>query len=210
MTPEGINAGRFTSGSPSSDPLPTVLPALPARIEPEGLRDLDETALEAAASGLADAERATRASMAPWDRQLREIRARREEIATERRRRERAERHAARMLVRERAGSAAMPSLADALLAEPSPLPDDRPLTGVKAFLTSGGEVGFGYPNRPGAIGFTDGRQARTAGTWGEARGLYSDGWEPGTPGNPGVRVHLLGTRVERVVAPDEVVVDLS
>ncbi len=204
-----MNTDRYPPPPSSADPEAQV-PPLPERIEPALMRELGGAELGAAEARLAEAERATRTSMAPWDRQLREIRARRDEIATERRRRERAERHAARMLVRERAGSAAMPSLADALLAEPSPLPDDRPLAGVKAFLASGGEVGFGYPARPGAIGFTDGRQARGAGTWGEARGLYADGWEPGAPGNPGVRVHLLGTRVERVVAPDEVVVDLS
>jgi hypothetical protein len=179
-------------------------------VEPGRLRDLDAAALDAEAARLGEVERATRAAMAPYDRNLREIRARREEIATERRRRERAERHAARRAVREMAGSAAMPSLADALLADPSPFPDDRALGAVRAFLVSGGEVGFGYPTRPGVLGFTDGRLLRNAGTWGEARSLYSQGWEPGAPGTPGVRVHLVGTRVERVVGGEEVVVELG
>jgi hypothetical protein len=81
----------------------------------------------------------------------------------------------------------------------------------VRAYLASGGEVGFGYPTRPGVLGFTDGRQLRNAATWGEARLLYAEGWEPGAPGAAGVRgvrVHLSGTRVERVVAPDEVLVE--
>ncbi len=196
---------RVTESSASLPP-----PPLPPRIEPDRLRDLDAAGLDAEAVRLGEVERATRAAMAPYDRSLREIRARREEIATERRRRDRAERHAARMAVRERAGSAAMPSLADALLADPSPFPDDHSLGAVRAFLVSGGEVGFGYPTRPGVLGFTDGRQARTAGTWGMARSLYAEGWEPGAPGIPGVRVHLVGTRVERVVAADEVVVELG
>jgi hypothetical protein len=190
----------------SSPPLPP--PPLPPRLEPQRLRDLDAAGLEAEAARLGEAERATRAAMAPYDRSLREIHARREEIATERRRRERAERHAARMAVRERAGSGAMPSLADALLAGPSPLPDDRPLGTVRAFLVSGGEVGFGYPTRPGVLGFTDGRQLRNAATWGAARSLYAEGWEPGAPGTPGVRVHLVGTRVERVVPAEDVVIE--
>ena len=150
--------------------------------------------------------------MAPYDRQLREIRARREEIATEVRRRERAERHAARVSVRELAGSAGMPSLGGALLAEPSPLPGGRPLAAVRAHLGSGGEVAFGYPSRPGRLDFTDGRQIRSATTWGEARELYARGWEPGAPGTAGVRgvrVHLAGTRIERVVGLEEVLVDL-
>jgi hypothetical protein len=189
-------------------PLPP--PPLPPRVEPESLRGLDAAGLEAEAARLGEAERATRAAMAPYDRVLREIRTRREEIATERRRRERAERHAARMAVRERAGSAAMPSLADALLADPSPFPDDPSLGAVRAFLLSGGEVGFGYPSRPGVLSFTDGRQVRSAVTWGAARSLYAEGWEPGAPGNPGVRVHLVGTKVERVVPADEVVVQVA
>jgi hypothetical protein len=189
---------------------PPDLPALPPRAEPALLREMDDAALLDAEAELGRVERATRSAMAPWDRQLREIRARREEIATERRRRERAERHAARMAVRERAGSETMPTLSDALLAEPSPLGEERPLAAVRAYLASGGEVGFGYPTRPGSLGFTDGRRLRSAVTWGEARRLYAEGWEPGAPGTPGVRVHLVGTRVERVVGPTEVLVDLG
>ena len=152
----------------TNTPLPP--PPLPPHIEPGQLRDLDAASLETEAARLAGAERATRAAMAPYDRQLGEIRARREEIATERRRRERAERHAARVSVRELAGSAEMPSLDAALQAEPSPLPEDRPLAAVRAYLASGGEVGFGYPAvRASSASPTAGRSAAPA-TWGEAR----------------------------------------
>jgi hypothetical protein len=194
-------------------PEPILPPLLPSRVDPERLRDLETADLDAEAARLAEAERATRTAMSPYDRQLREIHARQEQIATERRRRERAGRHAARIAVREMAGSGEMPALADALLAEPSPLPEGRPLSEVRAFLSSGGQVGFGYPTRPGILGFTDGRQLRNATTWGEARALYADGWEPGAPGAAGVRgvrVHLSGTRVERVVTPGEVVLELA
>jgi len=194
-------------------PEPIPPPLLPPRVGAEHLRNLEAPALDAEAARLAEAERATRTAMSPYDRQLREIHARQEEIATERRRRERAGRHAARIAVREMAGSGEMPTLADALLAEPSPLPEARPLAEVRAFLASGGQVGFGYPTRLGVLGFTDGRQLRNAATWGEARALYADGWEPGAPGGAGVRgvrVHLIGTRVERVVAAGEVVLELA
>ena len=194
-------------------PEPIPPPLLPPRVGAEHLRNLEAPALDAEAARLAEAERATRTAMSPYDRQLREIHARQEEIATERRRRERAGRHAARIAVREMAGSGEMPTLADALLAEPSPLPEARPLAEVRAFLASGGQVGFGYPTRLGVLGFTDGRQLRNAATWGEARALYADGWEPGAPGSAGVRgvrVHLSGTRVERMVTPAEVVLDLA
>ena len=192
---------------------PAPPPPLPDRVDPEALTRFDADRLDAEASRLGEVERATRGAMAPYEHQLREIRARREEIATERRRRERAERHARRVSVREQAASGEMPDLGDALGGEPSALPDDLPLSGVRAHLRSGGEVALGYPSRPGVMSFTDGRQMRNAGTWGEARRLYAGGWEPGSPGNPGVRgvrVHLAGTRVERVVDLRDVVVDLG
>ncbi len=118
---------------------------------------------------LAAVERATVSAMAPHQAQLRELRARSGQIATERRRRERAAHIAARAAVREQARSGEMPSVVDAL-AGVDLLPDERPLAEVAAFLKSGGEVRFGYSTRPGPVPFTDGRQSRSARTWGEAR----------------------------------------
>ncbi|MGD0834529.1 MAG: hypothetical protein ABSA40_08935 [Candidatus Dormibacteria bacterium] len=191
-------------------PTPAPPPPLPDRIDPASLSRLDAARLDAEAARLGGVERATRSAMSPYERHLREIRTRLEEIATERRRRERTERHARRMSVREQAASGEMPGLDDALGGDPPPLPDATQLSQVRAHLRTGGEVAFGYPSRPGVVSFTDGRQMRSATTWGEARQLYADGWEPGSPGNPGVRgvrVHLIGTRVERVVDIGDVVV---
>lgn len=186
------------------------LPPLPERIEPEALRTLEDTALERVLADLAANEQATRRAMAPFDARLRELRARAAEVATEQRRRERAARHAARVAVRAQAASGALPSLGDALAAAQVPLPDDAPLRRLRAFLRTGGEVDFGYPTRPGVITFTDGRRTTSAGTVGEARRLWADGWEPGAPGATGVRVHLVGTKVERLAPLDEVVVLLG
>jgi hypothetical protein len=182
------------------------LPDLPAAFEADSLASLDDQALEDLVAALAAAERATVTAMAPHQAQMREVRARSGQIATERRRRERAAHIAARAAVREQAKSGEMPSVVDAL-ATPELIPDERPLAEVAAFLKSGGEVRFGYATRPGPVSFTDGRQLRNARTWGDARQLYAEGWEPGSPGVPGVRVHLAGTRVERVVDATEVVV---
>ncbi len=182
------------------------LPTIPARVEPTSLPDLEEEELERLVNQLRGAERETIAAMAPHQAQLRELRARTGEIATERRRRERAAHIAARAAVREQAKSGAMPSLVDALVTE-GLLDDDLALADLAVFLKSGGEVRLGYPARPGQLSFTDGRQTRTARTWGESRRQFADGWEPGAPGVPGVRVHLVGTKVERVVAAHEVVV---
>ncbi|MGH7687418.1 MAG: hypothetical protein ACREN2_11460 [Candidatus Dormibacteria bacterium] len=146
--------------------------------------------------------------MSPWDQQLREIRARLAELSTERRRRERAAHIAQRASVRDMAKSGTMPSLADALAAPDDLFDAATALTAVKVFLKSGGEVGLGFAQRPGTIAFSDGRRQQQAKTWGEARGLVAAGWEPGSAGIAGVRIHLSGSRVERVVSADEVVVE--
>ena len=193
-----------------SETEPAALPPLPDAVDAEALKALEEPDLDGVERDLRAAERATVAAMSPWDRQLREIRARLAELSTERRRRERAAHIAQRSSVREMAKSGTMPTLAEALAA-----PDDlydaaTPLTSVKVFLKTGGAVGFGFATRPGTIAFTDGRRQQQAKTWGEARQLAAAGWEAGNVGIPGVRIHLPGSRVERVVGADEVVVEAS
>src|SRR5438105_8124915 len=187
---------------------PAPLPPLPDALTSEQLRALVDGDLDVLELELRGAERATIAAMSPYDRQLREIRARQAELATERRRRERAAHVAKRASVRDQAKSGAMPSLDDALTAPDDLFDPATKLTDVHAFLSSGGEIGFGFPTRPGSIGFTDGRRQQQATTWGEARALSADGWEPGAQGIPGVRVHLAGSREERVVTGSEVVLD--
>ena len=185
------------------------LPALPDEIEPERLRELTEPELDAAAAAMQAASRAITAAMAPYERHLGEARSRLAQIATERRRRERAAQVAQRAGVRDQAKSGQMPTLTAALTGD-AQIDADTPLTAVHAFLGTGGEIGFGFATRPGTIAFTDGRQQAQARTWGEARALHAQGWDPGTPGIPGVRIHLAGTRVERVVTPDDVVVQVG
>ncbi len=182
------------------------LPPLGDRLEPDALRDLSDSGLDALGAALQATERATIAAMAPYEQHLREIRTRATELATERRRRERAQQVAQRAGVREAAKSGGMPSLAAALATDEDLFDVTTPLTGVRAFLSTGGEVGFGFATRPGTMTFTDGRQQRMARTWGDARELHALGWDPGAPGVPGVRVHLAGSRVERVVPASDVV----
>jgi hypothetical protein len=181
---------------------------LPERLVPDRLRELDPGELAAAEAELRSDERETVAAMAPFEQRLREIRCRLAELATESRRRERSEQVSRRATVRELARSGGMPSLADLLAARDSLFDGAAPLASSRAFLSTGGEVGFGFATRPGTIAFTDGRRQRQARTWEEARSLFDEGWEPGTPGIPGVRVHLPGSRVERVVPVDEVVIE--
>ena len=186
------------------------LPPLGDRVDSDALRDLNDDGLDALGAQLQASERATIAAMAPYEQHLREIRTRATELATERRRRERAQQVAQRAGVREAAKSGGMPSLAAALASGEELFDRATVLTDVHAFLSTGGEVGFGFATRPGTMTFTDGRQQRQARTWGEARDLHALGWDPGAPGVPGVRVHLAGSRVERVVAASDVVLSAS
>src|ERR1700731_3898627 len=112
---------RDMGDMPPPDP---TLPELPDQVDADRLREFDASALEAAAAALQAAERATIAAMAPYDRQLREIRARMSELATGRGRGERAAQVARRAGVREAAKTGGMPSLAAALEAG-EPLFDD-------------------------------------------------------------------------------------
>lgn len=193
--------------SDAAVPQPQPLPALPERVEPEALRSLSDEELDGVLGAVRAAERETVAAMSAYTRQVKELQARAAEVATEQRRRERAAHIAQRKAVREQASSGALPTL-EAALGDVVVAPDQTPLSALRAFLATGGEVGFGFASRPGSIGFSDGRQQQAARTYGEARRLYAEGWEPGAPGVPGVRVHLAGTRVERVVPADGVVVE--
>ncbi|HVC04118.1 MAG TPA: hypothetical protein VND88_05545 [Candidatus Acidoferrales bacterium] len=186
------------------------LPPLGDRVEPDALRELSDEDIDALGATLQGSERAIIAAMAPYEQHLREIRTRATELATERRRRERAQQVAQRAGVREAAKSGGMPSLAAALESPDEAFDPARSLSDVTAFLSSGGQVGFGFATRPGTMTFTDGRQQRQARTWGEARALHALGWDPGAPGVPGVRVHLAGSRVERVVTAGDVVLDVA
>ena len=193
---------RVADQPPGDAPAP---PPLPERAEAERLRELDEGGLDAVAAELQAALRAVTDAMAPYERHAREIRSRMAELSTERRRRERSAHVARRADVREGARSGTMPSL-EAAMAVDGLFDDATPLSALHVYLGSGGEVGFGFATRPGTITFTDGRQQRQARSWGDVVTLHRDGWDPGAPGIPGVRIHLAGTRVERVVAASEVV----
>jgi hypothetical protein len=195
------------SDVPHGEPDTPALPELPKAVDPAALQTLSESELETLAGDLQAALRAITAAMAPYEAQLREIRSRQSELSTERRRRERAAQVQQRASVRQQAKSGEMPTVIDALSDADDLFSQSTPLREIHAFLVTGGEVAFGFATRPGTLTFTDGRQQRQATTWGEARELHRAGWDPGTPGIPGVRVHLIGTRVERVVAATEVVV---
>jgi len=72
--------------------------------------------------------------------------------------------------------------------------------------LKTGGQVRLGFPGaRAQSLGFTDGVRIASAADFAQAAELYAAGWELGSPGKPGVRVHFPGTRQERLVPAEEV-----
>ena len=185
------------------------LSPLPDPADAESLGALDESSLQAARADLQQLERETVNAMRPYETRLREIRTRLGEIATEERQRQRQTQIASRAQVRAEAKSGAAPTIAQ-LLESGADISADTQLEKLPAFLATGGEVGLGFATKPGFLNFTDGRQNRSVATWGDAHDLFNAGWELGTPGLPGVRIHIKGSRTERLVSADEVVIRLD
>ena len=72
--------------------------------------------------------------------------------------------------------------------------------------LKTGGEVRLGFPGaKLQTLSITDGVQIIQAKDFAEVARLYGAGWELGSPGRPGVRVHFPGTRQERLSPSEEV-----
>jgi hypothetical protein len=142
-----------------------------------------------------------RAAMRPLDEQLTRLRMQRDVLLTEKRRRERGAHRDARAELKSAMKEGRFPNLAQ--LVEGS---QDGSLDAFVFNLKTGGEVRLGFPGaRVQTLAFTDGAQTAQAKDLAEAARLYEAGWELGSPGRSGVRVHFPGTRQERLVPADEV-----
>lgn len=159
-------------------------------------------------TGLDDAELQRRGAdlrerMRPLEQELAGLRAERDVLLTEARRRERLANRAARADVK-----AAMKEGRLATIAELVAGAEPGSLDGFVYNLKTGGQVRLGFPGaRAQTLTFTDGVQTANAKDLAEAAELYEAGWELGSPGRPGVRIHFPGTRQERVVPANEVFV---
>ena len=141
------------------------------------------------------------ADMRPLEGKLGELRAERDVLLTELRRRERLAQREQRAGVKEAIKSGRLLTLAELLQGDA-----DGSFEGFHYNLKTGGEVRLGFPGaRTQAITWTDGRQVMQARDFDESRRLYEAGWQLGAPGKPGVRVHFPGTRLERLVDAEEV-----
>jgi hypothetical protein len=142
-----------------------------------------------------------RERMRPLERDLAALRAERDVLLTELRRRERLANRLSRADVKSAMKEGRVPSVADLIAAV-----DDGSLDEYVYNVKTGGEVLLGFPGaRSQSLSFTDGVKAAQAKDFAEASRLYAAGWELGSPGRPGVRIHFPGTRQERLASPDEV-----
>ena len=144
-----------------------------------------------------------RERMRPLERDLAALRAERDLLLTEVRRRERLASRLSRADVKAAMKEGRFPSIASLVAAVEAGSLDEYVYN-----LKTGGEVRLGFPGaRSQSLALTDGVQVAQAGDFAEVARLYAAGWELGSPGRPGVRVHFPGTRQERLVSPDEVFV---
>lgn len=142
-----------------------------------------------------------RARMRPVEDELTTLRGQRDLLLTEVRRRRRAADRTARADLKSAMRDGKFPSVAELVAAG-----DSGPLEDFVYNLKTGGQVRLGFPDaRNQSLTFTDGVRVAHAGDLAHAAQLYAAGWELGSPGRPGIRVHFPGTRQERLVSADEV-----
>jgi hypothetical protein len=142
-----------------------------------------------------------RERMRPVEKDLAALRAERDVLLTEVRRRERLAHRISRADVKAAMKEGRFPSIADLVAAV-----EVGSLDEYVYHLKTGGEVRLGFPGaRTQTVSLTDGVKIVQAKDFAEVARLYSAGWELGSPGRPGVRIHFIGTRQERLAPVDEV-----
>ena len=142
-----------------------------------------------------------RERMRPHESELARLRGERDLLLTELRRRGRLVERTSRADLKAAMREGQFPTVAELVAASDAGSLDDYVYN-----LKTGGQVRLGFPGaRAQSLGFTDGVQVAQAGDLARAAELYAAGWELGSPGRPGVRVHFPGTRQERLVSADEV-----
>jgi hypothetical protein len=160
----------------------------------DDLSALDEVELERRVAQV-------RERMRPLEQELAVLRAGRDVLLTELRRRERAANRASRADLKAVMKEGKLPSVAELVAGSDAGSLDDYVFN-----LKTGGEVRLGFPGaRAQSLTFTDGVKSAQAGDLARAAELYEAGWELGSPGRPGVRVHFPGTRQERLVSANDV-----
>ena len=161
---------------------------------PEDLSSLDAAELERQVAAL-------RERMRPIEQEFAALRVEQDVLLTEIRRRQRNAHRTSRAELKAAMKEGTFPTVAELVAASDSGLLDEYVFN-----LKTGGEVKLGFPGaRAQSLIFTDGRNAAQATDLAQAAELYAAGWELGSPGRPGVRVHFPGTRQERVMPATDV-----
>jgi len=144
---------------------------------------------------------AIRERMRPLENDLAALRGERDILLTELRRRRRLTERTQRADLKAGMREGRLPTVAELVAATDSGLLGDYDYN-----LKTGGQVRLGFPGaRAQSLSFTDGVKVANAADFAHAAELYAAGWELGSPGKPGVRVHFPGTRQERLVPAEEV-----
>ncbi|HEX9362448.1 MAG TPA: hypothetical protein VGA47_01545 [Candidatus Dormibacteraeota bacterium] len=159
----------------------------------------DLTQLEAAELERRTAE--IRERMRPLEDKLATLRGERDLLLTELRRRHRLSERTTRADIKVAMREGKLPTMAELVAGSDAGSLDDYVYN-----LKTGGEVRLGFPgSRSQSLTFTDGVKVAQAQDLAAAARLYQAGWELGSPGRPGVRVHFPGTRQERLVPANDV-----
>lgn len=144
---------------------------------------------------------AIRERMRPHEQDLARLRAERDVLVTELRRRERLAQRTSRADLKGAMKQGRFPTVAELIAGS-----DSGSFADFAFNLKTGGAVALGFPGaRAQSVSFTDGAKTAQAADLAQAAELYSAGWELGSPGRPGVRIHFPGTRQERLVPAEEV-----
>jgi hypothetical protein len=161
--------------------------------------------------GLEDAEidrriRDVMARMTPLEESLGKLRAEVQRLASEQRRRERSRHLTTRMQVRTTLAEGQMPTLKQVAESAEHLLDEQLSLFDLRFFRDSGTEVGLGYATaRQPSLSMTNGASTVAVRTLAEIRARYAEGWDFGSAAHPGVRIHIPGTRTEKVIPASEI-----
>src|SRR5690349_14131931 len=150
------------------------------------------------------------AEMGPLEEALGRLRAQIQQVASEQKKRERAQHLKARMQVRTTVAQGQMPTLQQVAESSNDLVPPDASLASLRFFRDSGTEIGLGYATgREPTVWMTNGSSTAAVKTVAEIRSRYLEGWDFGTAAHPGIRIHIPNSRTEKILQSSEVFVSL-
>ena len=167
-----------------------------------------QTLEQATDEELARRVREIMAEMAPLEEALGRLRAQIQQVASEQKKRERAQHLKTRMQVRTTVAQGQMPTLQQVAESSNDLVPSDASLAALRFFRDSGTQIGLGYATaREPTVWMTNGSSTAAVKTITEIRARYLEGWDFGTAAHPGVRIYIPNSRTEKILRATEVFV---